>query len=161
GIGEAGEQPAGVPASEEAPAEEPAPAEVPAAADTPAATPEPEPAPEPETAPAPAPAPRIPAAAADDLHPASETPKGADPRRQAGEPSDEEVEAFFAEPSPEKTGDQLLSPVVRRLVREHQVDLSRVKGTGEGGRITRKDVEAYLETRDAAPAAAPAAEPAA
>lgn len=158
-IGEAGEQPADAPATEEAPAEEPA--EEPAAAETPAAAPEPEPAPEPAPVAEPVQEPEIPAAAAEDLHPASETPKGADTGFEAGEPSDEEVEAFFAEPSPEKTGAQLLSPVVRRLVREHQVDLSRVKGTGEGGRITRKDVEAYLETRDAAPAAAPAAEPAA
>src|SRR5690606_10845437 len=77
------------------------------------------------------------------------------------EPSDEEVEAFFAEPSPEKVGAQLLSPVVRRLVRENQVDLSQVKGTGEGGRVTRKDIEAHLESRGAAPAEpTPAPEPA-
>jgi 2-oxoglutarate dehydrogenase E2 component (dihydrolipoamide succinyltransferase) len=74
----------------------------------------------------------------------------------SGEPTDEEVEAFFAEPSPDSS--QLLSPVVRRLVRENQVDLSKVKGTGQGGRITRRDVEAFLT---AAPAPAPTAAPAA
>ncbi|HLN03076.1 MAG TPA: 2-oxoglutarate dehydrogenase, E2 component, dihydrolipoamide succinyltransferase [Bryobacteraceae bacterium] len=37
-----------------------------------------------------------------------------------------------------------LSPLVRKMARENNVDLSRVKGTGAGGRITKQDVEAYL-----------------
>ena len=41
----------------------------------------------------------------------------------------------------------MLSPVVRRLVREHGVDLGEVGGTGEGGRITRRDIEGYLARR--------------
>ncbi len=41
-----------------------------------------------------------------------------------------------------------ISPVVARLAQEHQVDLSRIKGTGQGGRITKKDVLAYLEKRE-------------
>jgi pyruvate/2-oxoglutarate dehydrogenase complex dihydrolipoamide acyltransferase (E2) component len=57
----------------------------------------------------------------------------------------------------------LRSPVVRRLAREHQLDLNAVRGTGEGGRITRGDVLALIGT--AAPAApvvpAPRAIPAA
>jgi 2-oxoglutarate dehydrogenase E2 component (dihydrolipoamide succinyltransferase) len=38
-----------------------------------------------------------------------------------------------------------ISPVVARMAREHNVDLYAVKGSGEGGRITKKDVLAYLE----------------
>jgi 2-oxoglutarate dehydrogenase E2 component (dihydrolipoamide succinyltransferase) len=38
----------------------------------------------------------------------------------------------------------VLSPVVRRLASEHGIDLSRVTGTGRGGRITRRDVEAFV-----------------
>ena len=53
-----------------------------------------------------------------------------------------------ADPEPAR-----LSPAVRRLAREHDVDLSQVAGTGMGGRITRQDVEAYIEKRTAAPAA--------
>jgi 2-oxoglutarate dehydrogenase E2 component (dihydrolipoamide succinyltransferase) len=45
-----------------------------------------------------------------------------------------------------------ISPVVAKLADEHQVDLQQVTGTGSGGRITKKDVLAYLETRPAAPA---------
>ena len=47
-----------------------------------------------------------------------------------------------------------LSPAVRRLAREHSIDLSRIAGTGIGGRITRDDVLQYLESAAAAPAAA-------
>jgi pyruvate dehydrogenase E2 component (dihydrolipoyllysine-residue acetyltransferase) len=51
---------------------------------------------------------------------------------------------------------QILSPLVRRLAEENQIDLSRVSGTGTGGRITKKDVMAYVETggAEARPAAA-------
>jgi 2-oxoglutarate dehydrogenase E2 component (dihydrolipoamide succinyltransferase) len=38
-----------------------------------------------------------------------------------------------------------ISPVVARMAAEHGIDLSQVPGTGQGGRITKKDVQAYLE----------------
>ena len=52
-----------------------------------------------------------------------------------------------------------ISPVVARLADEFQVDLQQVPGTGQGGRITKKDVQAYLDQRaNAVPSAtAPAA----
>ncbi|NQX58925.1 dihydrolipoamide acetyltransferase family protein [Paenibacillus qinlingensis] len=52
------------------------------------------------------------------------------------------------------------SPAVHRLAQDNRVDLSRVAGTGLGGRITRKDVETFIASGNAAPAAvqgAPAA----
>jgi 2-oxoglutarate dehydrogenase E2 component (dihydrolipoamide succinyltransferase) len=48
-----------------------------------------------------------------------------------------------------------LSPLVRKMARESNIDLSKVRGTGAGGRITKHDLEAYMATA-AAPAAAPA-----
>jgi pyruvate dehydrogenase E2 component (dihydrolipoamide acetyltransferase) len=53
-----------------------------------------------------------------------------------------------------------LSPLVRKMARENNIDLSRVKGTGAGGRITKQDLEAYLaaQTRPA-PAAVQVAAP--
>src|SRR5207302_2080703 len=55
------------------------------------------------------------------------------------------------------------TPAVRRLAEEHNVDLSQVKGTGLGGRVTREDILQFVAQRKAAPAgaAAPAAAPAA
>jgi 2-oxoglutarate dehydrogenase E2 component (dihydrolipoamide succinyltransferase) len=42
-----------------------------------------------------------------------------------------------------------LSPSVRKLVSEKQIDISLIKGTGPGGRITRGDVILYLESQEA------------
>ena len=58
---------------------------------------------------------------------------------------------------PSTDGRQRLSPAVRRLAREHSVDLSRIQGTGLGGRITRNDVLRFLETAPPPQAAPPAA----
>jgi pyruvate dehydrogenase E2 component (dihydrolipoamide acetyltransferase) len=54
-----------------------------------------------------------------------------------------------------------LSPLVRKMARDNNIDLSRVKGTGAGGRITKHDVEAYLAQgpQPAPPAAPPPAPP--
>ena len=52
------------------------------------------------------------------------------------------------------------SPSVRRIARELGVDLPRVKGTGEKGRITKDDVLAFVRGPAAPPAGAPAAPPA-
>ena len=49
-----------------------------------------------------------------------------------------------------------VSPLVRRLAREHDVDLSQVQGSGSGGRVRREDVEAYVQQRGKEPAAAEA-----
>ena len=37
-----------------------------------------------------------------------------------------------------------LSPVVKKLAQEHNLDVARIPGTGEGGRVTKKDIEALL-----------------
>jgi 2-oxoglutarate dehydrogenase E2 component (dihydrolipoamide succinyltransferase) len=41
-----------------------------------------------------------------------------------------------------------ISPVVARIAADRNVDLSRVQGSGQGGRITKKDVMAYLDRED-------------
>ena len=52
-----------------------------------------------------------------------------------------------------------ISPVVARIAAEHNIDISLLAGTGEGGRVTKKDVLAYLEQQQAAPAAPQNVEP--
>jgi 2-oxoglutarate dehydrogenase E2 component (dihydrolipoamide succinyltransferase) len=57
------------------------------------------------------------------------------------------------------SGDEtpVLSPSVRRLVMEHQVEVAALKGTGKGGRITKEDVERYLSVQENKPS--PTAQP--
>ena len=43
-----------------------------------------------------------------------------------------------------KSSDLKLSPVVRKLASENNIDLEQVSGTGSGGRITRKDIESVI-----------------
>ncbi|MCZ7413883.1 2-oxoglutarate dehydrogenase, E2 component, dihydrolipoamide succinyltransferase [Streptomyces sp. WMMC897] len=123
-----------------APAAEPAaPAPAPAAeAPKPAPAPEPAPAAEaPKPAPAPAPAAPQPAAPAPAPAPAPAVP---------------------AAPAPAAGGGAYVTPLVRKLATENNVDLSTVRGSGVGGRIRKQDVLAAAEAaRAQAPAAAPAA----
>lgn len=47
-----------------------------------------------------------------------------------------------------KAVDMRISPVVARMIAEHGVDVSQIEGTGRGGRVTKKDVETYLESHN-------------
>ncbi len=48
-----------------------------------------------------------------------------------------------------------LSPLVRKMAREYNIDLSQVKGTGAGGRITKQDMESYMSSQAARTYATP------
>ncbi|AUU20786.1 MULTISPECIES: 2-oxoglutarate dehydrogenase complex dihydrolipoyllysine-residue succinyltransferase [Aeromonas] len=50
-----------------------------------------------------------------------------------------------------------LSPSVRRMVAEHDIDVAKLTGTGKGGRVTKEDVEAFIKNLGKAPVAAPTA----
>ena len=60
--------------------------------------------------------------------------------------------------APAATSNKLLSPVVRRLVAEHGIDVNALVGSGPGSRITREDVLDHIDRNGlkATPAAAPA-----
>ncbi|HEX4865400.1 MAG TPA: dihydrolipoamide acetyltransferase family protein [Acidimicrobiales bacterium] len=74
-------------------------------------------------------------------------------------PTPAPVTATKAAPA-EEAGSKLLSPVVRKLVAEHNLDPGEIRGTGPGGRITRADVLAVIDRRNGgAPATARAAQP--
>lgn len=88
-------------------------------------------------------------------------------RKDGGEPAAAVAEAQEAAPAAaaalagekREKGPRRISPVVARLAAEYDVDLSQVKGTGRGGRITKKDILAYIEARKkAAEAPAPPVE---
>jgi 2-oxoglutarate dehydrogenase E2 component (dihydrolipoamide succinyltransferase) len=117
-----------------------------AAADAPPA----ESAPEPEAAPA-EPATAEAAAEAEAASPA-ESPAPTAPEPSAAPPA--------AAPQPSGNGKAFVSPVVARIASEHGVDPSQVPGTGSGGRVTKKDILAFVES-GGAQRQAPAPEPAA
>jgi 2-oxoglutarate dehydrogenase E2 component (dihydrolipoamide succinyltransferase) len=86
---------------------------------------------------------------------ASPPPAASDPKAAA--PADTAAPA--AKPADGPTGDSpALSPAVRRLVSEQDVDVARVPATGPGGRVTKGDVLAFLDAPPAqtAPSSAPA-----
>jgi 2-oxoglutarate dehydrogenase E2 component (dihydrolipoamide succinyltransferase) len=106
--------------------------------------------------------------------------KGAAPK---AEPAEKEAEPAAGKPEPEEAAAEakpapaprrreakpaaragagdgkaaVVSPLVRRLAREHDIDLSQVEGSGSGGRVRREDVEAFLAGRGKEPAKRPAA----
>lgn len=54
-------------------------------------------------------------------------------------------------------GTARMTPVVRRLVREHGVDVAQIRGSGAGGRVTREDVLQFVQQRESGQPGAPAA----
>ncbi len=121
-------------ASAPAPAkEEPKPVSTPPATDVgPSAA-----APTPQQAPPPPPAPA----------PVSAGPYPIEPPPQSGQAP--------AAPSNGTEDQGPLSPLVRKMAREYNIDLAQVKGTGAGGRITKADVESYMSSQAARTYAAP------
>ncbi len=118
-----------------APAAAPARAEAPPAAAPPAAAP-PTPPPAPSAAPA---------TAAQASQRVAVAPASAPVAVAAGAPA-----------MPRRDGQRIhSSPLVRRLAREHNIDLAELRGTGPGGRISKKDILAAIAAGGSRPAAAP------
>ncbi len=64
-------------------------------------------------------------------------------------------------PAPDASRAGVYSPVVQRLAAKHEIDLGGIAGSGRGGRVTRKDVQAVIDERERAAAAADGVPPAA
>ena len=99
-----------------------------------------------------------PAAAAPEPAPAAvPAPPPAAPAPAAAPPPAPELATpdMTPEHAEERSQPRLLSPVVRRLVNEHGLDVSTIEGSGVGGRITRADVERIIRERQSAPAQTP------
>ena len=128
------------------PAPTPAPAPIAQPAPAPAPVAQPAPAPAPVAQPAPAPAPARVAQPAPVMQPAAAS-----------------VATATRTAIPASVSNKLLSPVVRRLVSEHGIDVNALVGTGPGSRITREDVLDFIDKNGSAPkvaAPAPAQAPA-
>ncbi|MCC7450502.1 MAG: 2-oxoglutarate dehydrogenase complex dihydrolipoyllysine-residue succinyltransferase [Anaerolineae bacterium] len=59
------------------------------------------------------------------------------------------------EPAPTPENGERITPVARRMAAEHNIDLSRVGASGPGNRVTKEDVQRYLNQPQPAPAQAP------
>jgi 2-oxoglutarate dehydrogenase E2 component (dihydrolipoamide succinyltransferase) len=91
--------------------------------------------------------------------PAAEATTAAATEGQAAPPEPEpEPVAKPAEPVAPGNGKAFVSPVVARIAAEHGIDPSQVSGTGTGGRVTKKDIQGFIESGAQAPQA-PAPEP--
>src|SRR5258708_21258233 len=97
-------------------------------------------------APAPAPAPK----AAEPARPAAPAarpqivPPAQAPRPAAPAPAPAAASGLGPAPS-RPAGERIhSSPLVRRMAKEHDIDLATIPGTGAGGRISKQDIEAYL-----------------
>lgn len=56
-----------------------------------------------------------------------------------------ETQSAAAKKAPESDATTDLSPAVRRMIAEHNVDISQIKASGKGGRLTKEDVEKHLQ----------------
>jgi 2-oxoglutarate dehydrogenase E2 component (dihydrolipoamide succinyltransferase) len=102
----------------------------------------------------------LPAAAAGQP-PSQPVPRDEDePTKDEPTEEDEAVEAPGEAASRDELRRQKSSPLVRRIAREHNVDITLVKGTGISGRVTKRDILGYIESgASRQPAAARAASP--
>jgi pyruvate dehydrogenase E2 component (dihydrolipoamide acetyltransferase) len=107
---------------------------------------------EPDAATAPAPpAPPAPSQEA----PTAPVAASPEPEEDAAEPPAESDDTAAPSAGPRAgggggEGGRILSPVVRRLIAEHNLDPEQIEGTGAGGRITRSDVLAVIDRRNGA-----------
>ena len=101
-----------------------------------------------------------PAAAAPDEPAPSEVPQAAVGQPEvapAGAPEDQDQDndAHAEEASTEDARRQRSSPLVRRIAKEHNVDIRLIKGTGVSGRVTKEDILGYISSGATAQAPAP------
>ena len=86
--------------------------------------------------------------------PAQAAPAPQKPAEKAPAKEEEKRSAPAAAPTPAAQDDDQeearSSPLVRKIAREHGVSLSQVSGTGLGGRITKQDIQSFIENQGAA-----------
>jgi pyruvate/2-oxoglutarate dehydrogenase complex dihydrolipoamide acyltransferase (E2) component len=96
------------------------------------------------------------------IEPAAVAVEAAAPAREAPAPAREERPSGGDGGAPERGDGRAppVTPVVRRMAEEHDLDLSQIEGSGRRGRVTKKDVLAYLRGREEAVPEEAAPEPA-
>jgi 2-oxoglutarate dehydrogenase E2 component (dihydrolipoamide succinyltransferase) len=82
-------------------------------------------------------------------------PASQEKKKETASPKAEAAQLGGKDESYSENGDEQTrsSPLVRKMAREHNVDLSQVSGTGLTGRITKQDILTFLESQEAQPVA--------
>jgi pyruvate dehydrogenase E2 component (dihydrolipoamide acetyltransferase) len=127
------------------PPKPPTPAPTPTPTPTPTTTPAPQPVPHPQPAPPPPPPPTP--------NPTPTQPGDQPSSQPSDEPDDENVTSL------DERRRTKSSPLVRKIAKENNVDISRIEGSGVSGRVTKNDILDYLRVGTAAPAGSEAAAP--
>jgi pyruvate dehydrogenase E2 component (dihydrolipoamide acetyltransferase) len=83
----------------------------------------------------------------------SPSPTGV-PEAAVGQPETGSREPEAGSGKLEADGRQRTSPLVRRIAKEHNVDISRISGTGISGRVTKNDILGFIQAASSAPAGA-------
>jgi pyruvate dehydrogenase E2 component (dihydrolipoamide acetyltransferase) len=90
-------------------------------------------------------------------------PKAGEAKKEYPEKEETKAEQHPAEaaeqPAADKNGRIKASPLAKKLAADKGIDINKVSGTGDGGRVTKKDIDSYVPS--AAPAAKPSAQAAA
>jgi pyruvate dehydrogenase E2 component (dihydrolipoamide acetyltransferase) len=99
------------------------------------------------------------AAASTPAKPVQAAPAPPPPAAQKAAPAPPPTPTPTAAIKEDDESDVRSSPLVRKLAREHSIDLAQLNGTGTGGRVTKQDVLDFVESRTSAPPPAQAAPP--
>ena len=91
-----------------------------------------------------APADTAPPAATDNAEETPATPETA--QTMSSQPAPEPQAANGSNGGDDDSGRTFISPVVARMLAEHRLDVNQITGTGNGGRVTKKDVQAFIDS---------------
>jgi 2-oxoglutarate dehydrogenase E2 component (dihydrolipoamide succinyltransferase) len=91
-----------------------------------------------------APADTAPPAATDNAEETPATPETA--QTMSSQPAPEPQAAHGSNGDEDDSGRTFISPVVARMLSEHRLDVNQITGSGRGGRVTKKDVQAFIDS---------------
>jgi pyruvate dehydrogenase E2 component (dihydrolipoamide acetyltransferase) len=91
-----------------------------------------------------APADTAPPAATDNAEETPATPETA--QTMSSQPAPEPQAANGSNGDEDDSGRTFISPVVARMLAEHRLDVNQITGSGRGGRVTKKDVQAFIDS---------------
>ena len=100
-----------------------------------------------------APADAAPAAATDNAAETPATPETSQTMSSQPAPEPQAANGSNGDEDEDDSGRTFISPVVARMLAEHRLDVNQIPGSGRGGRVTKKDVQAFIDSGGAQPEA--------